>query len=865
MSPTRVDLRAAAGPADAQFVPFASAAPSLPHSAARRLAGAVLAAALLTPALPAMTALAADSPSSAGFVTPSLVDLRRHDVPIPKRPMAASRRLAADGTRAAVVAAPAAAPARSTWQVTYTGFEAYPQARAAFQAAVDIWARVVVSSVPIKVDASFTALPAGVLGSAGASAGYPNVGDGQSYYPSALADALAGVDQSPKYTGAPASDITAEFTNATDAGFYFGTDGAPPAGTVDFESVVLHELGHGLGFTGSMDVAGGLGSYSTPLPDRFDRFAEDASGTTVLSRPNSSAELATVLQGGSVYWRGASAMARNRGDRPTMYAPAAWEPGSSFSHLDEWTYGLGNANSLMTPQISAQEAIHSPGPVAVGMLNDLGWEAYLPGAPEAPTGVTATAGNGSAQVSWSAADTGATATQYAVVASPGGARVTVAASTLTATVPDLTAGTAYTFTVTAWNTAGEGPVSAPSNSVVPAPATAPDQVTDVRATGADTGAVVSWTAPASNGSPLTGYVVTPSNSPAVTVNDPAATHLRITGLTNGSSYSFTVQAVNALGTGPESLASNVAVPSGAPTAPGNLVATRARGGSVTLSWTAAAGNGKPVTGHWITVRPGNAVLRSGSAAPGFTVTGLTTGTSYTFAVQALNPNGAGVPSPTSNAVTPDGTAPKLTIGAVPAFSLGTTAPITFSAVDAHSGVARYLVRTRKAAYNGTLGSYGATVSTTAKRYAPAAAKGYTYCHSVAAQDKVGNTSAWSADRCTTIALDDRALSASSSWRRLTSSSPYGATYTSAARSGQTLTLAKASGRRLMVVATTCASCGSVRVTFGGASKTVSLVSKTTKWKALIVVDFGSVRTGAVTLATASSRTVLLDGLGVSRF
>ena len=88
--------------------------------------------------------------------------------------------------------------------------------------------------------------------------------------------------------------------------------------------------------------------------------------------------------------------------------------------------------------------------------------------PGAPTGVTATAGNGQATVTWSApaSNGGSPITGYTVTASPGGLTCTTAGA-LTCTVSGLTNGTPYSFTVTASNAAGTGPSSSPSASVTP--------------------------------------------------------------------------------------------------------------------------------------------------------------------------------------------------------------------------------------------------------------------------------------------------------------------------------------------------------------------------------------------------------------
>jgi hypothetical protein len=93
-------------------------------------------------------------------------------------------------------------------------------------------------------------------------------------------------------------------------------------------------------------------------------------------------------------------------------------------------------------------------------------------APGAPTGVTATAGNGSATVSWTAPSNGGSPiTSYTVtpyIGSTAQTTSTVSGTATSATVTGLTNGTSYTFTVTATNAIGTGPASAASNAVTPA-------------------------------------------------------------------------------------------------------------------------------------------------------------------------------------------------------------------------------------------------------------------------------------------------------------------------------------------------------------------------------------------------------------
>jgi Domain of unknown function (DUF4082)/Fibronectin type III domain/Mo-co oxidoreductase dimerisation domain len=314
-----------------------------------------------------------------------------------------------------------------------------------------------------------------------------------------------------------------------------------------------------------------------------------------------------------------------------------------------------------------------------------------PTAPAAPTGVTATAGNGSASLTWTAPSNGGSPiTSYTVtpfIGSTAQTAVTVSPPVASATVTGLTNGTAYTFKVSATNSVGTGPLSAASNSVTPSAPTAPGAPTNVTATAGNASAGVSWTAPSSNGgSPLTSYTVTPSTGGVtgtpIQVSG-STTSANVTGLVNGSAYTFTVTATNAIGTGPASTASNSVTPS-APTAPGaptNVTAT-AGNGSANVSWTAPSSNGgSAITSYTVTPFIGSTaqtpVLVNGSPpSTSTTALGLLNGTSYTFTVVATNAIGSGPASNASNAVTPSASGPPTFVQQVSAHGTGTTMAVT---------------------------------------------------------------------------------------------------------------------------------------------------------------------------------------------
>lgn len=265
--------------------------------------------------------------------------------------------------------------AKSDIQVDYIDFSA--EAQAAFAYAVSIWESIIESDMPIRMKAIWRDdLDANVLGSCGPETYYSNFKDApyeDRYYPVAIAEKIS----KKELNGASRYDIEANFSR--DIAWYYGTDLNCPDSLYDFVSVVLHEIGHGLGFTGFFFVDEDLGAYGFNVmgdATSFDLLVHHISGNALVDTSfydNSSTDLKKALESSNLYANSPVAKSRNNGAKPRLYAPKDFDNGSSIYHLNDFTYQYGNVNSLMTHAVGRAEAIHDPGPLTRGIMDDMGW------------------------------------------------------------------------------------------------------------------------------------------------------------------------------------------------------------------------------------------------------------------------------------------------------------------------------------------------------------------------------------------------------------------------------------------------------------------------------------------------------------
>ena len=241
-------------------------------------------------------------------------------------------------------------------------------AKTAFNRATTILANIFSSPVPVSVRVQFDELEPGSL--AGASPGtylqdFQNAPLRDTWYPIALAEKIARRE----FNSANAPyDI--EVTVNKDIDWYYESTGIA-ANQFDFVTIILHELLHGMGFTGLTKLNGQQGTLLLQgFPSSYSQFVENGQNLSLSADfEDPSVNLGNQLKSNNLFIQTPSFA--NNGTKAKVYAPSVFSEGSSISHLDKATYS-GTANTLMTPSVNPGAIIHNPG-IAVDILYDLGW------------------------------------------------------------------------------------------------------------------------------------------------------------------------------------------------------------------------------------------------------------------------------------------------------------------------------------------------------------------------------------------------------------------------------------------------------------------------------------------------------------
>jgi hypothetical protein len=261
-----------------------------------------------------------------------------------------------------------------------------------FQQAASIWGAQLFSVVPIHVSTHFTPLMctsnSAVLASTGTTTvhrNFPNALLADTWYPQALANALAGTDLDPSN-----ADIQTQFNSnlgnsgcLTGISWYLGLDAQPGPGQLDMLTTVLHEFAHGLGFQSFETVTSGTEFMG--LADVFLRNSRQLGATpSDLSAMTDAQRLAANTSDPNLYWSGANVeggastfTAGLAAGHVRLYAPSTVQVGSTLSHFSTDLM----PNELMEPAYTGPNRNLT---LTLDLLHDVGWPLAPPPAPAVP-------------------------------------------------------------------------------------------------------------------------------------------------------------------------------------------------------------------------------------------------------------------------------------------------------------------------------------------------------------------------------------------------------------------------------------------------------------------------------------------------
>ncbi|MEN8108885.1 MAG: thrombospondin type 3 repeat-containing protein [Pseudomonadota bacterium] len=252
-----------------------------------------------------------------------------------------------------------------------------------FQKAAEIWGAAIESAVPIIIQARFDPLScsasSAVLGAAGTIniiRDFTGAPESNTWYHSALANAVAGADLIPG-----SDDISATFNSAIDnnnnclsgTNWYLGYD-HNHGNDIDLLVVLLHEFAHGLGFSGFTNLSNGR--FVNNIQDIYSHFTLDNSTGLHWNEMSNNQRRASATNTGNVVWDGSAVVAAAAGfltsgtdsaGNARLYAPSPVESGSSISHFDT----AASPNLLMEPFITP--SLGSDLDLTDEQLFDVGW------------------------------------------------------------------------------------------------------------------------------------------------------------------------------------------------------------------------------------------------------------------------------------------------------------------------------------------------------------------------------------------------------------------------------------------------------------------------------------------------------------
>lgn len=215
----------------------------------------------------------------------------------------------------------------------------------------------------------------------------------------------------------------------------------------------------------------------------------------------------------------------------------------------------------------------------------------------------------------------------------------------------------------------------------------------------------------------------------------------------------------------------------------------------------------------------------------------------------------------------DAGGPTSTMGGVAANTLNGKAKLTWSASDRFSDVTAYDVRVKTTAWNSTIGKY-----TSLQTGGPAtsldftAAPGRTYCFEVRARDAHANYGAYTAPKCTTTPVDDRAGVIAKGFKRAKAATSYRGTYSIAKKKNAVMSFQHVKASRIAVLVTKLPKGGKIQVKFAGKVLGTYSLKGSGNQKLVAAKNFGSVKSGTLVIKVVSKtgKVVRIDGVVIAK-
>lgn len=204
------------------------------------------------------------------------------------------------------------------------------------------------------------------------SANFSQISGSGPYYATPLYNALTNTDVN---GGTTAITITMN----TNAGINWGLGtGAPGSTNYSWQSVVMHEVLHSMGFydgigavTTTLPNVPGTAAWQNPGPTIFDTFSfVGSTGGTQFSALLTDQSRYSAIVSNNMFWTGANAVAANGGTPIKLYAPSTYESGSTYSHIDPSLTGVAG---LLFPALYDNTFFAGPTAVELGIMKDMGW------------------------------------------------------------------------------------------------------------------------------------------------------------------------------------------------------------------------------------------------------------------------------------------------------------------------------------------------------------------------------------------------------------------------------------------------------------------------------------------------------------